>query len=211
MRKTVFANNEYYHIYNRGNDGRGVFLNQYDMDRFFQGMTEFNTTTPIGSIYEHTLKRNKFGDSISKSEELVEFIAYCLNPNHYHFIIKQVSDNGIVKFMHKLGLGYSMYFNEKHKKSGSLFQGRYKAIHINSNEYLLHLSAYVNLNNEVHRFGDSISKSSWSEYTNLNSGNLCKKEIILGQFNNCEQYERFAKSSLEDIIKRKDMVKLIIE
>jgi len=77
---------------------------------------------------------------------LVEIIVYCLNPNHYHIILRQVSEGGVSKFMLKLSSGYSSYFNKKNKRSGSLFQGRFKAVHIDSNEYLLYLSAYVNKN-----------------------------------------------------------------
>lgn len=77
---------------------------------------------------------------------MVKFIAYCINPNHYHFILQQVSEKGIEKFMQRLGMGYAKYFNNRRKRSGTLFQGKFKARHIDSNEYLLHVSSYVNLN-----------------------------------------------------------------
>lgn len=66
--------------------------------------------------------------------------------------------------MHRLCTGFSKYFNGKHQRSGALFQGPFKAVHVDINEYLLHVSAYVNLNNRVHRLGRSASKSSWEEY-----------------------------------------------
>ncbi|MFC1623612.1 transposase, partial [Patescibacteria group bacterium] len=140
--------------------------------------------------------------------------AFCLNPNHYHFILMPLVENGVQKFMHKLGTGYTCHFNEKYKRSGSLFQGRYKAIHIESNEYLLHLGVYVNLNNRVHKIGKStlLWKSSWNEYTGKSKTNFCKKDIILGQFRNVKDYIEFAESSLEGIIERKeDMKSLLLE
>ncbi|MBI3671656.1 transposase [Candidatus Azambacteria bacterium] len=217
MRKIILTNNEYYHVFNRGTDKRNVFLDREDLDRFIQSMNVFNSVSTVGSIYEHSLAKKQLGDSISKLknyDKLVEFIAYCLNPNHYHFILKQVSDNGIQKFMHKLSIGYSLYFNKKNDRSGSLFQGRYKAIHINSNEYLLHLSAYVNLNDRVHqinRLGDSISKSSWDEYSGEDDDHICEKDIILKQFDNIDQYRNFSESSLETMLQRKDMEKILLE
>ena len=247
MRKTKFINNEYYHIYNRGVDKRLIFDQQNDLDRFFESMKEFNTMDPIGSIYENHLVKNrniknikqekKFGGSATKlfkNDKLVKFICYCLNPNHYHFILQQIVDKGIQKFMHKLG-GYTEYFNEKYKRSGSLFQGRYKAIHINSNEYLLHLSAYVNLNYKVHnleKFGGRATKlfqSSWDEYisnngdksgkskNNKNNSNnalekdFCEKKIILDQFENATEYKKFAEDSLKRIKENKQIKFFLLE
>lgn len=213
-RKTPFVAGEYYHLYNRGIDKRKIFSNQKDVARFFQSMLEFNTLDPIGSIYENSfIQKRQLGGFASKSEEkLVDFIAYCINPNHYHFIVQQVSPHGIEKFMHRLATGYTMYFNEKEKRSGALFQGVFKSTHINSNEYLLHLSSYVNLNDRVHQLGGEASKlvesvSSWGEYIDKKMKGICEKEIILGQFKNIDEYKEFASSSLKAIIKRKEELK----
>jgi|SRR3989338_1198542 len=206
MRKTSFAEGEFYHVYNRGVDKRDIFSEQYDLSRFLQSMREFNTLEPIGSIYEKTLLKIKFGSSTPK---LVDVICYCLNPNHYHFILRQTADKGIEKFMHRLATGYTNYFNEKYQRSGALFQGRYKAVHIDSNEYLLHLSAYVNLNHLVHQLGSSASKTSWDEFVE-DTGNLeslCSKGIILEQFSSLSEYKNFAKESLKDILERRKMAK----
>ena len=98
---------------------------------------------------------------------------------------------------------------EKEKRSGSLFQGVFKSIHINTNEYLLHLSAYVNLNDRVHQLGSETSKlvkSSWREYISddkKDKKEFCKKDIILGQFRNTEDYKTFAKESLAGILDRR--------
>lgn len=212
MRKTNFANNEYYHIYNRGVDKRDVFLNEYDFERFLKSVYEFNTVSPTGGLHQISFKRKNLPLSVpnAKSENLVEIIGYCINKNHYHFILKQLIDNGISKFMQKLGQGYAMYFNEKYKRNGTLFQGRFKSSHISSNEYLLHLSVYVNLNYEVHKLSVPNAKSSWREYVEGLNG-LCEKNIILSQFNNADQYKIFAENALSSILQRRDMDKLRIE
>src|SRR3989344_8341704 len=123
MRNLKFTTGEFYHIFNRGNNKREVFLDKYDLNRFFLSMREFNTDKPIGSIYEHSFEKEK----TESNPKLVEFVCYCLNPNHYHFALKQLVENGITKFMHRLGTGYTKYFNKKHENIGSLFQGTYKA------------------------------------------------------------------------------------
>jgi putative transposase len=215
MRKTEFAIGEYYHIYNRGVDKRVIFSDENDMNRFLQSMREFNSIEPIGSIYENSFRQ--LGNRVSKSGRLVDFVCYCLNPNHYHFILKQVSGKGIEKFMHRLGLGYTKYFNQKNVRSGVLFQGAFKAIHINNNEYLLHLSAYVNLNNRVHQLGNRVSKSSWNEYVEKGESlrktakKFCLKQPVLGQFRKIQEYKEFAENALRGIREKKDMEKLIME
>lgn len=222
MRKVKFINNQYYHIFNRGVDKRAIFMEEADLKRFFQSMKEFNVIDPIGSIYESLFYKSKFGNLVSKNgnEKLVDFVSYCLNPNHYHFILEQLAEKGIEKFMHRLGVGYTKYFNQKHDRSGSLFQGVFKAIHTDSNEYLLHLSAYVNLNYKVHdfdplrgQFGNLVSKlweSSWDEYVKSRR-DFCNKDIILEQFENVQEYKKFAENSLKEIKERKEIKRFLLE
>jgi len=212
MRRAEFTNNEYYHIFNRGVDKRTIFADKRDVDRFYQSMIEFNTLEPIGSIYENSFRKSPLGSFAPKlQKKIVDFTCYCLNPNHYHFILSPLIDKGIEKFMHKIGGGYTNYFNEKYKRSGSLFQGVFKAIRIDSNEYLLHLSAYINLNNKVHSLGSEAPKSSWKEYITDSKENFCNKKIILEQFKNNTEYKKFAEDSLVDIKQRKDIGKLLLE
>lgn len=224
MRKLKFANKEYYHVFNRGNNKRVIFNDLFDVNRFLQGLHFFNCQEPIGSIYEKSFQKddkflgNSFGGLASKSQKLVDILCYCLNPNHFHLVLKQKEDYGIQKFMHRIGTGYTMYFNEKYKSSGSLFQGPYKAIHVDSNDYLLHLSAYVNLNSEAHKKNSLddkfvLSRSSWNEYTNApgNKKSICEKEIVLSQFRNPSEYKKFAQEALITIKEHKDLQGLFLE
>lgn len=212
-RKTPFANGEFYHVFNRGVDKRVIFNDRYDMDRFFRSLIEFNVVDPIGSLYE-SARHQCGGSTATLSERLINIIAYCLNPNHYHLILEQLVDDGLSEFMKRLG-GYTWYFNNKYERSGVLFQGRFKSVHIDSNEYLLHVSAYTNLNDRVHQHGGSTatnaalvaSRSSWGEYTDRRVKGICEKEIILGQFSNTDEYKELALSSLESIIQRKEELK----
>lgn len=210
MRKVRFLNGEHYHIYNRGVEKRDIFVEQENVDRFYQSMQEFNVLDPIGSLYAASFRKNHpLRNLVSqKGGRLVNFIAFCLNPNHYHFILQQIEDRGIEKFMHRIGVGYSNYFNKKYKRSGSLFQGTFKAVHIDSDEYLLHASAYVNLNYKVHQIDSSLIRSSWKEYNSKDENGFCEKDIILNQFGNRNGYGEFVKTSLEVSLRRKELEKL---
>ena len=211
-RKIPFTNDEIFHIYNRGVDKRIIFVDEYDSRRFFQSMIEFNTVYPIGSLYEHSFNNKLGGETPKLAKKLVNIIAYCLNPNHFHLIVRQLVDGGISEFMKRLGGGFTNYFNNKHKRSGALFQGVFKDVHIDTNEYLLHVSAYVNLNDRVHQLGGETlklvrSRSSWEEYTDAKTKGICEKEIILGQFRNRNEYKEFALSSFDSIVTRKEELK----
>ncbi|MEI8096831.1 MAG: transposase [Candidatus Moraniibacteriota bacterium] len=214
MRKTIFAEGEFYHIYNRGTEKRTIFLDEQDFLRFLQSLEEFNTLDPVGGIFQNSfLKKqlrgstSKLDNSFKQKEKLVNIVAYCLNPNHYHLILQQVSEKGIEKFMQRLGTGYTMYFNNKNERTGALFQGKFKAVHIDSNIYLLHVSAYVNLNDQVHQLRGSTSKSSWIEYTKKNNkGGICEKESVLGQFRTKGDYVTFAKNSIRGTIERRGLL-----
>lgn len=207
------ANGEYYHVYNRGTDKRTIFQDELDFQRFWESILKFNVKDPIGSIYESRF--NKLGNRTSKktnNEKLVEFVCYCINPNHYHFLLRQVSDNGISEFIKRLSGGYTRYFNEKYKRSGVLFQGKFKAIHVDTDAYILHLSAYINLNYAVHKLGRPVTKfikSSWDEFIGNDIENNCVKDIVLDQFNSTKEYKKFAMDSLKEIKRRKAELKEI--
>jgi putative transposase len=164
-------------------------------------MVVFNSVKPVGSLFEQSFLKEK-------QKPLVKFIAYNLLPNHFHFILEQVVEGGISEFMKRLLGGYTWYFNKKNKRSGSLFQGTFKSKLIDSNEYLLHISVYVNLNDKIPLGGETakLGKSSWNEYVNQDKviEKICLgKYVILEQFDSVEDYKEFANSSLEDIRENK--------
>lgn len=212
MRKTALVKDEYYHVYNRGVDKRVVVEDKEDFERFILAINQFNREDSIGSIFQNSFRLKKNASLSTPTTKLVTFVAYNILDNHFHFILRQESDNGISKFMQKLLGGYTRYFNEKHKRSGSLFQGKFKSIHIHDNEYLKHLSAYVNLNHRVHKLSSRSTKykdaSSWDGYIEKREGTVvCEQSVVLDQFSSTKSYEKFALSTLEEIKKRKIMFK----
>ncbi|MBI5138868.1 MAG: transposase [Candidatus Vogelbacteria bacterium] len=200
MRNLDFVEGEYYHIYNRGTDKRSIVEDAYDSNRFVQCLKELNVKDPIGSMFE-----NSFRNKDTSSEPLVDIVCYCLNPNHYHLLLSPHVENGIEKFMHRLGTAHTKYYNNRHKRNGVLFQGKFKAVYVADNDYLLHVSSYVNINDRVHQLGSSASKlvrSSWDEYV-LNKTGFCVKDVVLGQFKNPNEYKKFAEDSLSSMLDSK--------
>ena len=201
---------EIYHLYNRGTDKRSIVLDKRDKDRFIESILKFNTSEPIGSIYEQSFnKKKKLGHRMSKLKPLplVEFIAFSLNTNHYHFQVKQLANGGIEKFMQKFGNGYTKYFNNKYKRSGVLFQGKFKSTHVNSDVYLMHLNVYINFNNQFSGKKSSITASSLESYIGGKSFIPCEKSLIMDRFKGIKDYKKFAQSALKIIEEQKRMHK----
>lgn len=131
------VNECYYHIYNRGVLKQPIFFEEKDYVRFVHDLYEFNDTNPAP----------KFGGPTSDCRtQVVSIIAWCLMPNHFHIFLQQRTEGGISLFLKKLGGGYTMYVNEKYKRSGHVFQGKYKSKLVENDAYFLHLSRYIHLN-----------------------------------------------------------------
>jgi len=188
MREITFANGYYYHIYNRGVDKRIIFQDKGDYFRFL-----------------YYLRSLRGSASSKEAEPLISLIAYTLLPNHFHLLIKQLKENGIVKFMHDFSTSYTMFFNAKYKRSGVLFQGKYKAVEVESDEQLLYLSAYINGNAEIHRLAkaESWPWSSCLDYLGKRNGTLCKEEEVLNGFGSLVDYRNY----LDEVIENSKLTK----
>lgn len=142
-RNFSFSIDEYYHLYNRGVDKRDIFLDDEDRKRFVKLLFIANGSTPfvfrdlpIGLPYV----------AFERGDMLVAIGAYCLMTNHFHILVKETMERGTTKFLNKVLTSYSSYFNKKYGRSGRLFQGTFCARHVDSDEYLKYLFAYIHLN-----------------------------------------------------------------
>ncbi|MFA5317969.1 MAG: transposase [Patescibacteria group bacterium] len=195
-------------------------------------MRYFNQINPFGSFYEQSfitqnrdnlnyVPRSNYSCSEELDKPLIEIIAYCLNSNHYHLLVKQNIENGISKFTQKVMAGYTRYFNNKYNRYGSLFQGKFKAKEIKSTYGLIKLSIYVNCNAEIH---DIAKKENWlwsscGEYSSVPSSNYsCSKEQakeqikeVLSEFNNAQEYINFCNELIPEIRIIKNLEKYGLE
>lgn len=140
-----FAPGEYYHVYNRGTEKRLIFVNDTDRIRFLSLLYLCNNKSPtrrsdyLNKSFEQLLE-------IPREQTLVDIGAYCLMPNHFHLLLHEHTKDGISILMQKLSTAYTMYFNKRYKRNGSLFQGRFHAEHSSNDNYLKYLFAYIHLN-----------------------------------------------------------------
>ena len=142
QRKLEFSIGEYYHIYNRGVEKRDIYLDAHDKERMLRLLFVANGIKPF--VYRD-IQEKSFMD-IERGERITAIGAYCMMPNHFHILAKEITDGGISLFMEKLTTAYSMYFNKKNKRTGVLFQGTFKAEHVDNDEYLKYLYSYIHLN-----------------------------------------------------------------
>ena len=204
-RAVPFVNAEYYHIFNRGVAKMPIFNNFYDYKRFIKTMIYYSIEGPKPrfSVFTPTTT------ILDTSRKIVDFICYCLMPNHFHFLLRQRRQGGITEFVSKLSNSYTKYLNIKNNRIGPLLQGDFKAVHIETNEQLLHVSRYIHLNplvGYVTRDLDTYRWSSYIEYVNDIGNEICDKKIILDQFRSKKEYKHFVLDQ-EDYGKRLEMIK----
>lgn len=166
LRKDPFVTGEYYHIYNRGIDKRIIFKSERDYERFMMLLYLGNSKESFRLDDVLNKEKKEFAEvlTLEKSRSLVSIGAWCLMPNHFHLLIKQEVDGGITKFMRKLGVGYSMFFNIKYERSGALFGGPFKSKLVGTDDnYLRQLFGYIHINPldiKFPKWEDKINKSS---------------------------------------------------
>ena len=169
------ASEEIYHIYNRGTDKRKVFLNRKDYDRFLALLYLSNSDSPVHlSNHQDSTLMNLF--QVERGKRLVDIGAYCLMPNHFHIMLQQREDGGISKFMQKLTTGYTMYFNLRHDRNGSLFQGKFKSSHAAEDRYLKYLLSYIHLN------PDGYANYTYSSYKDFIVATRPQSKILNNDF-----------------------------
>lgn len=207
MRKNVPG--EYYHIYNRGTQKQDIFNNDEDRIRFLFLLLTFQGKKHIANI-NRTIKNNVQNRVLNirydliqdiVEERIVEIVAFCLMPNHFHIIIKEVKESGIAEYTQRVFLAYTKYFNTRYEKSGHLFQGSYKSVHIIDDEQLMYLSAYIHKNPlTLREWKLSFEQYPWSSYQDYIGssrwGDLLVTEIILTRFVHQIEYKQFVHASI---------------
>ena len=207
MRKIVFANNEIYHIFNRSIEQRPVFIDKNKYKRGFLTLNFYRfNNLPLklskALLLESKVREKFFNKLKQDGEKLIEIISYCLMPNHYHFLLKQTMDNGISKFISNFTNSYTRFFNTRHKRIGPIFQGIFKAVRIENEEQLIHVSRYIHLNPVVsfiikEEILDTYPWSSLSEFLGYREEEICNKEIILCHFSSRENYRKFIHNQID--------------
>ena len=203
-RITPLITGEIYHVFNRGIARQPTFTKKKEFERALLTINFYKHYIPVVKLSKFLVKRkdeqDEIMDILKKSEKLVEIFTYCLISNHFHLLIRQIKDGGISKFVGNFQNSYTRYFNTRNERDGSLFLDQFKAIRIETDEQLMHVSRYIHLNPYtsfvIGNFNNLISYpwSSLGEYLQLagNSEKICMKEFILELFdNNVNTYKKF--------------------
>jgi len=142
IRKVSFAPGEFYHLYNRGNSKQKIFRDKEDYYHFIKLMYISNDTRKfvVRDLSKYIFDKDK------QKIRIVSIGAYTLMPNHFHLLVTTKTDGGISKFMQKLSTGYVMYYNKKYKRTGSLFEGKFKSQYLDTDRYLKYIFSYIHLN-----------------------------------------------------------------
>lgn len=222
-RKIEISIGEFYHGYNRGSEKREIFVCPADYERFLALLYLANSKESFSfrDILESLPRGLASGKgkglfSYDRGETLVDIGAYCLMPNHFHLLLHEKEEGGISKFMLKICTGYSMYFNKRYDHSGSLFQGPYKAEHLDDDNYLKYMYSYIHLNpvklidhdwkekgiNNLDKMKEFLSNYTYSSYLDhlgiTRPENLIlKKEVFPEYFFGKKEFEDFINDWLE--------------
>jgi len=227
-------NNEVYHIVSRTVGDAVVFDEEDDFYRGIFSIYEFNNDKSV-NIWkrrkERAIEKIKLGPTSPTLQErdiIVEILAFSFMPNHLHLLVKQLKNNGIIKFMQKFGTGFAVYFNKKYNRKGHLFN-KFRAIHIKDDNQLKNAFVYVHTNlisliepkwkekgiknpDEVIKFLRTNKRHSYPDYLGVKSfPSVTQRDFLLGIIGGIEG----CKAEVDSWIKYKkglnDFDKVILE
>ncbi|MBI2449950.1 MAG: transposase [Candidatus Nealsonbacteria bacterium] len=222
VKRPPLINGEIYHIVIRAIEGMKLFRNEKDYYRMIHSLFVFNNNNAAISTYrrqgnEIPNRARSVLALFTKRKLLVEVLAFCLMSNHIHLLVRQVSDGGISKLMRKIGAGYGGYYNKKYQRKGRLFDGRYRAIHIENDNQLKIVFVYIHTNpvailipnwkeggiigKELNKVIEFIENYRWSSYPDClgkkNFPSLTSREFLINEMDGIKEAQRFINDWLQ--------------
>lgn len=216
-RKYPLITDHFYHVFNKSIDGRPIFTNKREcsitlqMVKYYQVADERKVSFSKFRLWAQELRNNFYQVVYKNKSFLTEIVAFCLMPNHYHFLLKQIKDDGISKFLSDFQNSFTRFYNIKHERKGHLFTGPFKAVLIENESQLIHVSRYIHLNpltSYLLKEPDDLNDYLWSsypEYVGLKESKISNPEYVLSQFKNSSDYNKFV---LDQVDYQRDLEQL---
>lgn len=216
-RKVILATNEIYHICNRSIAKELIFTSQRNLKRALEVIEFYRFTQEMRFSKFKSLPRKARKNyllNLRKKKPLVEIYTFALMPNHYHLLLKQIQEKGIVQFVSNFQNSFAKYFNIKSDRNGALFQNSFKGVYIETDEQFMHVSRYIHLNpvtSYIIEF-EKLSSYPWTSFPNY-AGNcvseIAKTEFLLKMFSSKKSYYKFVADQVDyqrNLAKIKDLL-----
>lgn len=192
LRKTLLVTGQIYHIFNRSAHGIPIFKGKREYEMFLEAVLFYIQLHPPTRFSIYRTNRERF--LMKYDEKLVTVICFCIMPNHFHFLLRQETDDGIKQFIQKISNSFAHYYSLRHKSKGHVFGGNFKAVRIETDEQLLHLSRYIHLNpvtTYVVENPEDYLYSSYRSFIGKEEYTFFDSLLILNQFSSKEKYKEF--------------------
>lgn len=219
VRKIIFSNNEYYHIFNRTVGREDVFSNKRNIDKAIEIIDYYRYPSVISLSHVHLSRKAeqvKIIESRKKLQSLVEIHAFTLMPNHHHFVLKQLQDNGIQQFIANFQNSFAKYFNTKFDRHGTLFTNPFKAVWIGTHQQFIHVVRYVHLNLltsflvDMERLSQD-SRTSFGTYVGGYSYDFIETADNMEYFKTLKKYQDFVFNQVDYQRKLKEIRSLLLD
>lgn len=195
-----------FHVYNRGVANGMIFNDKQDYEVFLSYLEDYLTSPKKSEELQKTftVKGRAFRGVPHQPKNYfnkIELLAYCLTPDHFHLLLRPITKDSLEGFMRSLSTKYSIYFNKKYQRQGSLFGGPYKSVPINDVPCLLFITHYFHHHPQKENDNNLIDTySSYADYLGKRKTSWVKANSVLSFF------ENFKNEFLKGIKNYKDFV-----
>lgn len=192
LRKTVLVTGEIYHILNRSVQGIPVFKGARECEHFLEAMGYYLQVNPLVKFSLYKFNKDRY--PLNLDQRLVTIVNFSIMPNHFHFTLRQEVDKGIKKFIQKLTNSFAHYFSVKYQSKGHIFEGNFKAVRVEDEEQLIHLSRYIHLNpvsSYLTERPEDYLYSSYRVYLGDERSEIIDPSLVLNNFSSPKEYEEF--------------------
>lgn len=211
-RNVIFAQGEFYHIFNHSVASIPIFKGERESEIFLDCIKFYLQLKPPTKFSIFRKSRQSF--PLNLNEKITSIINYCLMPNHFHFTLKEEKEGGIKEFIQRISNSFAHYFSLKYKSRGHVFEDKFKAVHIETEEQLIHLSRYIHLNpvtSYLVKRPEDYFYSSYKIYLSKESSDFIDPSPVLSNFSSRSKYYEFVSSQKDYQRKLNEIKHLIFE